>query len=512
MAEGEQDLRELKSELNHTQLRADADDRFVATGKHFPAAWVADGRDRRPVVKEAERDLKQIQEDFERRGVYHTKGSQVNCSMVAFQHSPSPRAPSDAEAVDQLAEPSERFDLRLGALNQGSSHLADDLELDKSSQSASSGEESEQRHAENPQDSGRKAKELLPSSAEQSWAPEAAADETVELSYEATDTVELVSEQVSDTDFAHLDPDSSRYQIVVRDREVKLSTTSLRFVPDANPNFYATEKRRRRCFCIKVKRRGARAPSKPFSLMSPEERKERLSYLRFRIRVIASAALFIHCLSKHLQDSDQRKISKYHRKVYTESESEIGKEKTSTMSLNSADVLKTIWHIIMSVSLWFNLVSSPLIILWPEITDQQVEGKTLYYALWCNELCFLLDMIRKFFDPPKRGRQLDVYEVAIAYMKSTLILDVLATLPQVASGLKNTFVPLKIIRLYEVWLLHYPLEALVNLMYSQKAKRKVFVIVYACQTLCRIAMLLHYLAVVWLWVGSEYFLDFEDGY
>ena len=121
-------------------------------------------------------------------------------------------------------------------------------------------------------------------------------------------------------------------------------------------------------------------------------------------------------------------------------------------------------------------------------------------------------MIRKFFDPPKRGRQLDVYEVAINYMKSTLILDVLATLPQVASGLKNTFVWLKIIRLYEVWLLHYPLEALVNMIYSQKAKRKIFVIVYACQTLCRIAMLLHYLAVVWLWVGSEYFLDFEEGY
>ena len=88
-------------------------------------------------------------------------------------------------------------------------------------------------------------------------------------------------------------------------------------------------------------------------------------------------------------------------------------------------------------------------------------------------------MIRKFFDPPKGSRAaLDVYEIAINYIKGNLILDVVATLPQVASGLNNTFLPLKIIRLYEVWLLHYPFEAAINAIFSQK--RKVFVIVYAC--------------------------------
>ena len=76
--------------------------------------------------------------------------------------------------------------------------------------------------------------------------------------------------------------------------------------------------------------------------------------------------------------------------------------------------------------------------------------------------------------------------------------------------MNNNFLPLKIIRLYEVWLLHYPAEAFVNTIYSQK--RKVFVIVYACQTICRIFLLLHYLAIVWLWIGSEYFIDYEDGY
>ena len=179
--------------------------------------------------------------------------------------------------------------------------------------------------------------------------------------------------------------------------------------------------------------------------------------------------------------------------------------------MNTTDFGRNVWLIIMSILLWFNLVSSPLIILWPEITDY-TESMTLYYLLWLNELCFLLEMIRKFFDPPKDFRSDDVMEVAINYMKSTLILDVFATLPQVASGLNNSFVVLKLIRIHSVWLLHYPLEVLVGVCYSQKEKRKVFVVVYACQTLCRIVMLLHYLAVVWLWVGSEYFLDYEVGY
>ena len=178
-------------------------------------------------------------------------------------------------------------------------------------------------------------------------------------------------------------------------------------------------------------------------------------------------------------------------------------------TFNPVVLVKTLWYCILSISLWFNLVSTPLILIWPDITDQG-DSKTLYYLLWLNELIFLLDIIRKFFDPPKGSRVTDVYEVAVNYMKTILILDAAATLPQAASGLNNNFLWFKIIRLYMYELLHYPFEAIVNATFSQK--RKVFVIVYACQTLCRIVMLLHYLAVVWLWIGSDYFLDFEEGY
>ena len=47
----------------------------MSTGKLVPDAWFNDERELRPIVKESEQDLKQIKEDFERRAIYHTKGS-----------------------------------------------------------------------------------------------------------------------------------------------------------------------------------------------------------------------------------------------------------------------------------------------------------------------------------------------------------------------------------------------------------------------------------------------------
>ena len=125
---------------------------------------------------------------------------------------------------------------------------------------------------------------------------------------------------------------------------------------------------------------------------------------------------------------------------------------------------------------------------------------------------WLLDIIRKMFVKPKKSRAKDSYENAIQYIKTNLILDVTSLLPQVASGLALRFVPLKILRLYQIELLHYPLEVIVAWRYNKRDKRKIFVVVYACQTLCRIGMLLHYLAIMWLWIGSEKFIGYEDGY
>ena len=143
------------------------------------------------------------------------------------------------------------------------------------------------------------------------------------------------------------------------------------------------------------------------------------------MKVVADAAAFIFVLRKISQASDERRISKTSGKVIVDDDTET---KPAAPVINPTDWVKSLWFTLLSVSLWFNLVSTPLIMLWPEISDQSAN-KNFYYLLWLNELMFILDTIRKFFDPPKGSRALDVYEIAINYIKSTLILDVLATLP-----------------------------------------------------------------------------------
>ena len=63
-------------------------------------------------------------------------------------------------------------------------------------------------------------------------------------------------------------------------------------------------------------------------------------------------------------------------------------------------IWKPIWHSFTSFWLWFNLITSPFLILRPELQD----NKTFWYALWFNELVWILDILRKFFDKPKKSR------------------------------------------------------------------------------------------------------------
>ena len=60
--------------------------------------------------------------------------------------------------------------------------------------------------------------------------------------------------------------------------------------------------------------------------------------------------------------------------------------------------------------------------------------------------------------------------------------------------------------------MHYPAEVFIELRYRNKDKRYVKALVYAMATFCQIQILLHYLACIWIFIGSDYFTDYEAGY
>ena len=70
---------------------------------------------------------------------------------------------------------------------------------------------------------------------------------------------------------------------------------------------------------------------------------------------------------------------------------------------------------------------------------------------------------------------------------------------------------LKIIRIYQIDFLHYPIETYLRMSYSELGKQFIYVYIYAISTLINIGLLLHYLAVFWIWIGSDRFIGYEEG-
>ena len=75
----------------------------------------------------------------------------------------------------------------------------------------------------------------------------------------------------------------------------------------------------------------------------------------------------------------------------------------------------------MSLMLWFTLLTTPAIMLFPEINQQ------LQAYLWINEVFWMVDMIRKLFfrHVPNEDR----YTTTAKYLKSTFVLDFFANMP-----------------------------------------------------------------------------------
>ena len=114
---------------------------------------------------------------------------------------------------------------------------------------------------------------------------------------------------------------------------------------------------------------------------------------------------------------------------------------TGTGRKNFFKKLLKLWRITLSVSLWFNMYSTPALILFADDLSQ-----SLYGYFWLNELVWVLEMIRKLlFNTEASDGSKDSMTAAIEYIKGTFLLDLIATLPQVASAMNPKFAFLKIL-------------------------------------------------------------------
>ena len=108
----------------------------------------------------------------------------------------------------------------------------------------------------------------------------------------------------------------------------------------------------------------------------------------------------------------------------------------------------------MSVVHWINLLTTPIAMLKPEMFPP--PG----YLFWIIELCFLCDMLRKGTTPKSKSITDDVFDIFVEYAHTNLILDLLSIVPVTFSGLDPDFTFFKIIRVYEIDILHLPFDIL----------------------------------------------------
>ena len=161
------------------------------------------------------------------------------------------------------------------------------------------------------------------------------------------------------------------------------------------------------------------------------------------------------------------------------------------------------WFFVQCMCLWFNLYSTPAIMLEPELNER------LRTICIFNELVWALDIIRMLMFNAPDGE--DSFAFAIDYIKGQFIFDILATLPQLLSFFSAKFVILKLLRLSHLSLVIMPFRSVVNTCFSNRGKLFNAALISAFQTCCYIVILLHYLGCLWIFIGSEYFLDFEKG-
>lgn len=241
-----------------------------------------------------------------------------------------------------------------------------------------------------------------------------------------------------------------------------------------------------------------------FQRMTQEERRYRIKYLWFRVRCVYNMMRFVIVLKTNLKNGEDDRENETNLEMLMEDEEFEQVNKLCGFITWASFIF--VWRLLMSFVHWFNLISTPLLLLWPELFLSPS------YSLWLNEFCFLLNMVTKCFTKKPKSAATDNYDIFVDYFKSNFILDLIATVPNMFSGMNIVFAPLKLVRIYEIDQLHYTFTHIMYCVKHDKSQSEKNDIEFAFSTICKIFILLHYLCIIWIYIGGAAFLEYEEGH
>ena len=176
--------------------------------------------------------------------------------------------------------------------------------------------------------------------------------------------------------------------------------------------------------------------------MTDEQRQYRLKYLWFRVRCVYNMIRFVAILKENLANVEAERYNGLNIEMLMEDE-EVEQESFFCFCILWKDFI-LVWKCYMSWVHWFNLISTPLLLLWPELFPSPS------ISLWLNEFFFLLNIIVKCFTKKPGSMASDNYDIFVEYLTTNFIFDLISSVPNIFSGMNIVFAPLKIIRIYEI--------------------------------------------------------------
>lgn len=171
--------------------------------------------------------------------------------------------------------------------------------------------------------------------------------------------------------------------------------------------------------------------------------------------------------------------------------------------MSLGEKVELLWLNCLCLFLWFNLYSTPLIMIFPDLNQNILPSLAL------NEIAWVLEMFRRLFFNAEEGQ--DSYTVAIDYIKSDFVFEFLAAFPQVFSYLDQQYAFMKLFRLYKLSLTVIPIPTATNLLFQERDKKFTQALSGGLKIFCYIMILIHYLGCLWVFIGSDYFVEFEAG-
>ena len=119
-----------------------------------------------------------------------------------------------------------------------------------------------------------------------------------------------------------------------------------------------------------------------------------------------------------------------------------------------------LWLCIMNCVFWFDMLSTPLLLVWPEF----IFSLTIF--VWICDTFWILHICINFITIKNNGSR-DLLEIALYYMRRLFIIDLLATLPPILSAHNPSLLMLRILHYPQLYELLLPLRWLLNKMLPQ---------------------------------------------